>query len=145
MRSLLDVNVLIALLDSDHVHHKIAMTWLKDGIRYGWASCPITQNGCIRIMSHPGYPGRFSAGQVALRLREAAENPKHEFWSDDINLLGSDVFDWSRVLGHRQITDMYLLALAVHRNGRFVTLDQRIAPKVVTGACKENLVVIHGR
>ncbi len=56
MRALLDVNVLIALLDQDHIFHEVAMGWLETEIRHGWASCPITQNGCIRIMSNPGYP-----------------------------------------------------------------------------------------
>lgn len=145
MRSLLDVNVLIALLDADHLHHGLAISWLERSLQHGWASCPITQNGCIRIMSHPQYPGPLPAARIARRLREAVESSEHEFWADDINLLGSHVFDWSRVLGHRQITDMYLLALAVRHEGKLVTFDRRIALEMVVGACKENLVVIEER
>ena len=71
MRALLDVNVLIALLDQGHVHHAVARDWLAANIGQGWASCPITQNGCIRIMSQPAYPKNLPARQVAARLAEA--------------------------------------------------------------------------
>ena len=63
MRSLLDVNVLIALLDADHISHTAATAWLSEHGRRGWASCPITQNGCVRIMSHPGYPNAHSVAE----------------------------------------------------------------------------------
>ncbi len=139
MRALLDVNVLIALLDAGHVHHGLAMSWLKREIGHGWASCAVTQNGCIRIMSQPSYPGSLMAAQVAGRLAEAAHGSDHEFWAADISMLGEGVFDWTRVLGHRQVTDVYLLALAVHCKGRFVTFDRRIALDAVQGARAENL------
>lgn len=142
MRALLDVNVLIALLDAGHVHHGLAMSWLESEIRHGWASCPLTQNGCIRIMSQPKYPGSLAAAQVADRLAEAANSPDHEFWSADVNMLGEGVFDWTRVLGHRQVTDVYLLALAVHHGGRFVTLDRRIALDAVKGARAKHWVAL---
>ncbi|MHB8167531.1 MAG: TA system VapC family ribonuclease toxin [Sulfuricella sp.] len=142
MRALLDVNVLIALLDAGHIHHAVAMSWLDREIRHGWASCPITQNGCVRIMSQPAYPGALLAAQIASRLTEAAASPDHEFWPADVNLLRAGVFDWSRVLGHRQVTDVYLLSLAVRHGGRLVTLDRRIAPEAVAGASLEHLVVL---
>ncbi len=142
MRALLDVNVLIALLDAGHVHHGLAMSWLEREIRYGWASCPLTQNGCIRIMSQPKYPASLAAAQVAARLAEAANSTDHEFWSADVNMLSEGVFDWGRVLGHRQVTDVYLLALAAHHGGRFVTFDRRIAPDAAKGARAKNLEVL---
>ena len=142
MRALLDVNVLIALLDEAHIHHAQAMSWLERNIQYGWATCPITQNGCIRIMSQPSYPGALPATVVAERLTEAADNSDHEFWPDDVNLLKEGCLDWSRVLGHRQVTDAYLLALAVRHQGRLVTLDRRISLGVVTNAKPESLVII---
>ncbi|MHB1619782.1 MAG: TA system VapC family ribonuclease toxin [Sulfuricella sp.] len=142
MRALLDVNVLIALLDAGHIHHAVAMSWLDREIRHGWASCPITQNGCVRIMSQPAYPGALLAAQIASRLTEAAASPDHEFWPADVNLLRAGVFDWSRVLGHRQVTDVYLLSLAVRHGGRLVALDRRIAPEAVAGASLEHLVVL---
>lgn len=140
MRALLDVNVLIALLDAGHVFHQPAMAWLERNIAHGWASCPITQNGCIRIMSQPGYPALLSAGQVAARLSEAAASPEHQFWPADISLLDRNAFDWSSLMGHRQVTDIYLLALAVRNQGRFVTFDQRITANVVPGATPDHLV-----
>ena len=142
MRSLLDVNVLIALLDAAHIHHVLATAWLNREIGAGWASCPITQNGCIRIMSQPAYPGALAAADVAQRLGEAAAGPAHQFWPDDVNLLQSGAVDWQRVLGHRQVTDVYLLALAVRQGGRLVTFDRRIATAAVPGAGNSHLAVI---
>jgi len=142
MRALLDVNVLIALLDAGHLHHGLAMDWLAGEIGHGWASCPITQNGCIRIMSQPAYPAALPTGEVALRLREAAASPDHTFWADSIDLLQTDAIDWQRVLGHRQVTDAYLLALAVHHRGRLVTFDTRIAVDAVRHARAKHLVVL---
>jgi toxin-antitoxin system PIN domain toxin len=142
MRALLDVNVLIALLDGAHVGHNIAHHWLEREIAPGWASCPLTQNGCIRIMSQPAYPGSLAAAEVALRLAEAARGPAHAFWPDDVSLLDDGVLDWARVLGHRQVTDNYLLALAVRHGGRFVTFDSRIDGRAVQGASASHLVVL---
>jgi hypothetical protein len=142
VRSLLDVNVLIALLDAAHIHHALASTWLQREIGAGWASCPITQNGCIRIMSQPAYPGARAAAEVAQRLSEAAAGSAHQFWPDDVNLLQAGALDWQRVLGHRQVTDVYLLALAVRHGGRLVTFDRRITPAAVPGASAAQLAVI---
>ena len=133
MRSLLDVNVLIALLDAEHVHHEVARDWMRTNIRHGWATCPITQNGCLRIMAQPGYPHRLPSSLVAERLREATATDHHRFWPDNVSLLGARTADWGRIIGPRQITDVYLLALAVAHQGRFVTFDARIAPDVVVG------------
>lgn len=142
MRALLDVNMLIALLDEAHIHHIQAMSWLERNIRHGWATCPITQNGCIRIMSQPSYPGALPAAAVAERLAEAANNSDHEFWPDNVNLLKEGYLDWSRVLGHRQVTDAYLLTLAVRHKGRLATIDRRISPGIVTNAKPENMLII---
>lgn len=142
MRSLLDVNVLIALLDAAHVHHAHATQWLGENIRHGWASCPLTQNGCIRILSQPNYPNSVPAVQAAARLREAVRTVHHEFWADDQSLLDDDRFDWTHLLGPRQLTDAHLLALAVRHKGRFVTLDRRVPLAAVSGATAKNLVSI---
>ena len=142
MRALLDVNVLIALMDAGHLHHEQARRWLRGNIRDGWATCPITQNGCLRIMAQPGYRNPLPAFQVAERLREATETVHHQFWADDISLLQPGVADWRQVIGARQLTDVYLLALAVARGGRFVTFDTRIAVTVVPEADKQGLCVI---
>ncbi len=106
MRALLDVNVLIALLDADHVHHASAHRWLEANLKSGWASCPITQNGCVRIMSQRGYPNPLPAAEVAERLAEAASTKHHRFWPDDVSLLDPRRNDKSRLLGPRQVTDV---------------------------------------
>jgi toxin-antitoxin system PIN domain toxin len=142
MRALLDVNVLIALLDADHSLHQRAMTWFAAHAATGWASCPITQNGCMRIMSHPAYPNPLPVRAVMDRLAEAGANAFHEFWADDISLLDATVAHRDRIHGPRQITDVYLLALAIRHGGRFVTFDGSVARDAVTGADRTQLVAL---
>ncbi len=142
MRGLLDVNVLIALLDQDHALHGRARQWFGDNARAGWASCPLTQNGCARIMAHPGYPNCVPVVLVMARLREAVVDAHHEFWPDDVSLLDERVVDATRVHGPRQITDLYLLALAVGRGGTFVTFDRSVASNAIHGASKRHLTVL---
>lgn len=142
MRALLNVNVLIALLDADHLHHVRARDWLHANIASGWASCPITQNGCVRILSQPNYPNALKPSQVAERLREATEAVYHQFWAESPSLLSPGLVNWEYIVGSRQVTDAYLLALAVHHNGRLVTFDQAIARRVVSGAEERHLVVL---
>lgn len=140
MRALLDVNVLIALLDADHSMHRRATQWFASDAMNGWASCPITQNGCVRIMSHPGYPNSLPVNAVIQRLGEACVDKFHEFWPDEISLLDPTIADATRIHRPRQITDVYLLALAVRRGGRFVTFDESISIEAVRGAAKKHLV-----
>lgn len=142
MRALLDVNVLIALLDSDHASHASALEWFAANARNGWASCPITQNGCIRVMAHPGYPHALPVAAIVERLADAAHQPQHAFWPDDASLLDREAIDPARVHGPGQLTDVYLLALAVKHRGRLVTFDKSIALEAVKGAKKQNLLVI---
>jgi toxin-antitoxin system PIN domain toxin len=142
MRALLDINVLIALLDADHVHHGRARTWLEAEISRGWATCPLTQNGCVRVLSQLGYPAPVPARDVIGRLRDAVAHPSHEFWPDDVSLLDDRAVDAARVLGPRQVTDLYLLALAVRHGGRFATFDGGVPRSPVHGARPEQLVVL---
>lgn len=142
MRALLDVNVLIALLDAAHLHHVRATAWLAEHIGAGWASCPLTQNGCIRIMSLPGYSNPAPAAAVAERLAAATSTRHHAFWPDAVSLLEPDRIDWSSVLGSRQVTDVYLLALAIEMKGCLATLDRSVPLQAVRGAKPRHLVVI---
>ena len=142
MRSLLDVNVLIALLDAAHMHHRRATDWLATELTSGWASTPITQNGCIRILSQPGYPSPLRAAEVAARLTDAVRDTSHAFWADSVSLLDGERIRWPHVLGARQVTDAYLLALAVRHEDRLVTLDRRIALAAVKGATSDHLAVV---
>ncbi|MBC8088013.1 MAG: PIN domain-containing protein [Phycisphaerae bacterium] len=140
MRSLLDVNVLIAMLDADHSAHREAFAWFAEHAREGWASCPLTQNGCMRILSHPGYPNTRSVLEIAARLRGATAHNAHEFWEDSASMLDARAFDVTRVHGPRQLTDVYLLGLAVQRGGRLVTFDSAIPLSAVRGAKAQHLL-----
>jgi uncharacterized protein len=142
VRALLDVNVLIALLDSDHASHDSAINWFAKHAREGWASCPITQNGCIRIMSNLGYPNPLPVRAVIEHLTDACRQDVHEFWPDEVSLLDSDVVDASRIHGPRPLTDIYLLALAVQHEGRLVTFDSGILLAAVRNATSQNLFIL---
>jgi len=142
MRALLDVNVLIALLDADHTFHGSAWEWFRRESGSGWASCPITENGCIRIMSHSAYPNHVPVLVVAGRLRDAAGHQLHEFWPDDASVLDTKAIDLGRVHSSRQLTDTYLVALALGHGGRFVTFDRSVTINAVSGATPSHLVVL---
>lgn len=142
MRALLDVNVLIALHDRDHVHHTRAGEWLETHIQPGWASCPLTQNGCLRIMSQPGYSSPQPLALLVQMLQTSTATAFHELWSDDISILDRAQFRHSHIHSPRQLTDLYLLALAVKNKGCLVSFDQRIPLSAVPGASPEHLVVL---
>ncbi|MDP1901623.1 MAG: PIN domain-containing protein [Rubrivivax sp.] len=142
MRALLDVNVLVALLDAGHLHHRLATSWLAAQARRGWASCPLTQNGCIRILSLAAYPNPQPAARVVERLAAAATDRSHEFWPDAFSLLDAGVIAWPHVLSGRQVTDVYLLGLAVARKGTLVTFDRGISLAAVPGAHARHLTVL---
>lgn len=141
-RALLDVNVLVALLDSDHVDHARVRRWLSTEIAQGWASCAITQNGFVRITSQPRYPSPVLPSQAIARLARATATQHHAYWDCSVSLLDDELIDHSRLLGHRHVTDAYLLALATAHDGRFVTLDQSISVGAVRQADERNLTVI---
>lgn len=138
----MDVNVLIALLDRDHTDHRLARDWIGTEIAHGWASCAITQNGFVRVVSQPGYPSPVSPSQAIDRLEAASATPHHEFWPCSVSLLDATRIDRARVHGPRQVTDAYLLALAVERGGHFVTFDRSIPLSAVPGASKEHLTIL---
>ncbi len=141
-RALLDINVLLALLDSDHVDHGRAHGWLEGGIEDGWASCAITENGFVRIISQPRYPSPISPAEAIDLLRRACDSGPHEFWPCDVSLLDAQIVDSSRLHGPRQVTDAYLLALAKMHDGRFATFDRSLPITSVKGASKDHLTVL---
>lgn len=141
-RALLDVNVLIALHDEQHVHHAIAARWFEEHARHGWASCPLTQNGCLRIMSQPGYPNPVPLADALAMLSRSCAHSSHAFWPDDVSLLDATRLHHGRMHGHRQLTDLYLLALAVEHEGRFVTFDVQVPLNAVRGATARHMVSI---
>lgn len=142
MRALLDINVLIALHDRDHVHHTHASSWLAANIQHGWASCPLTQNGCLRIMSQSGYSHPQPLAVLTPMLQRSIANASHHFWSDDISLLDAARFNQEYMHSPRQLTDLYLLGLAVKQNARLVSFDQRIPLSAVQGASTRHLVTL---
>jgi toxin-antitoxin system PIN domain toxin len=141
-RALLDVNVLLALLDSDHVDHRRSQEWLDDEIGSGWASCAITQNGFVRIISQPRYPNSITPAEAVDLLSPACAEKHHEFWPADISLLDGRTIEHTRLYTPRQVTAAYLLALAVARGGRLVTMDRGISLNPVRGATEEHLTVL---
>jgi len=142
VRSLLDVNVLLALLDSDHADHDRAREWLNEEIAGGWASCAITENGFVRIISQPRYPSPIPVIHAIERLRSATNTSHHEFWTSDVSLLDDAAINADLLHGARQVTDVYLLALAVAHDGRFVTFDRSIPISASAGATTKNLLVL---
>lgn len=140
MRALLDINVLIALLDADHIEHATARAWLEREIESGWASCPITENGVVRILSQPRYPSPVPPAEAIRRLELARRTDRHEFWPCDASLLDARLVDPTRLHGPKQVTDVYLLALAVARGGRLVTFDRTVPLSAVLGAEERHLV-----
>lgn len=140
MLALLDVNALIALFDVDHAHHASTKRWLHANIQFGWATCPITQNGMIRIMSQRAYPCASTTQDMALRLREATAEPTHTFICDDISFTDASRVHADGMLTAANTTDIYLLALAVAHNARFVTFDHGVSLRAVVGATDAHLV-----
>lgn len=127
-----DVNVLIALIDPAHIHHDAAHDWFAREGRHRWATCPLTENGVIRIVSHPGYPANPGPpGAIAELLSRLCDLPGHEFWRDDISLLDTARIHHSRLLNHAQVTDSYLLALARAHDGKLATFDRRLVVAAV--------------
>lgn len=142
MRALLDINVLLALFDTGHQFHARARAWLQPRINDGWASCPLTQNGFIRIASQPAYPNHVSPTQAMALLAEATHSSHHQFWPDTISALDEGLVDRTRIHGPKQLTDAYLLALAVQHGGCFATFDDRVPLSAVRQAKPEHLAIL---
>ena len=136
-RALLDINVLVALLDLDHVHHGKARSWLQREASAGWASCPLTQNGCVRIMSQTKYPNPLPTAEAIERLGDATATSYHEFWPDDLSILNQSIVNHMRIHGPKQVTDVYLLGLAVEHAARVVTFDA--SPLLAQGGRHQDL------
>lgn len=134
MTFLLDVNVLIALIDPAHVGHDAAHRWFEDEGRAGWATCPITENGVIRIVAHAKYPNcPGSPAIVSDVVRRLCELDGHQFWPDNLSLTASPRIDPDQIMTSGQVTDSYLLALAAERGGRLASFDRRLSHKAVKG------------
>ncbi len=129
---LLDINVLLALLDPEHPFHVPAKNFFKTNSLAGWATCPLTENGLLRILGNPSYPnGPGSPENARILLTSLTARPGHQFWPDAHSPL--DVARHPKLPTSKHLTDVYLLALAVSRNARFATFDRRIDLSLVPG------------
>lgn len=141
--ALLDVNVLVSLAWPNHVHHRAAHAWFRDNRRYRWATAPITQSGFVRVSSNPRIiPEARSPGEAVLLLRQMTALPGHVFWPDDISLPRSRFVALEKIVGHNQVTDAHLLALALRRGGRLATFDEGVAGLLPARADREAVVVL---
>jgi uncharacterized protein len=140
--ALLDVNLLVALFDPDHIHHETAHDWFADNAPDGWATCPVTEAGFVRVLANPAYGAALSRpSELIARLRRFCKGSQYQFWSGDVSLRDETLFD-SAFVTSRQITDIYLLGLAKRRRGRLATFDRTIPLKAVLGARRDLLEVV---
>ena len=143
MIALLDVNVLVALFDPSHVHLEAGHAWLGANRKHRWATCALTENAFVRVLSNPAYPGsRTTVEDATARLRTFCSERRHVFWTDSVSVREDGRFRWNHVQGHRQLTDVYLLALAVANEGRLATFDSTISLRAVERAEASNLELI---
>ena len=142
LRALYDVSALLALFDEEHRKHDPVFSWFTANAGEGWASCPLAQNGFLRVISQPSYLRPRSLIEAYERLLDATSDINHQFIADDISLLDNTLVRFRDLAGPGQLTDVYLLALAVAHNMRLVTLDKRVLLTPVVGATEDHLVVI---
>ena len=143
--ALLDVSVLVALFCEGHIHHEVAHDWFADNAAAGWASCPTTENGLLRILSNPGrVDHHVPVPQLVALLKRFCEHSRHHFWPDGLSFRDARTFNVAACRGHQQLTDAYLLALAVKQGGRLATFDQHVPLAAVKGATRAALEVIAG-
>lgn len=139
---LLDVNLLIALCDADHVHHDPSKSWFRRMRPDGWATCPLTENALLRIMGHPDYPGGPGSPATILPILQGLRSrPGHIFIPDSVSLADSVLVPDISTITPKMLTDLYLLALAVAHGGRLATLDRKIDSRMVSGG-RDALVVV---
>jgi toxin-antitoxin system PIN domain toxin len=141
--ALLDVNLLVALFDPDHVHHDLAHDWFADHRAGGWATCPVTENGFFRVLGNPLY-ARLDQRPADLveRLVAFRKSGHHHFWPDSVSITDERLFNPLFVRGHRQITDIYLLGLARRAGGSLATFDRTIPLRAVVGATRATLQIV---
>lgn len=140
---LLDVNLLIALIDPTHVQHDRAHDWFAAQGRHAWATCPLTENGVLRIVGHPRYPNSPGTPAAVAELMAVLRSlGGHEFWPDDVTLFDNQLIDSARLLDSGQVTDTYLLALASAHGGKLATFDRHlVTDAVVNGVQALHLIV----
>jgi toxin-antitoxin system PIN domain toxin len=145
MVTLLDINVLVALAWPNHVHHAATHRWFARHARQGWATSSIVELGFIRVSSNVrAIASAVSPQEAAALLRRITALPHHHFWADDVQFASSSSVALSRVVGHQQVTDAHLVALAIRHNGRIVTFDRGVGSLVPSGHPPGSIVTVLG-
>ena len=145
MTYLLDINVLISLFDGSHVNHDAAHAWFGRTDSLSWATCPVTENGFIRVLSSPSYPTVLATPtEILERLARFCALPGHVFWTDDISLTAAlDAGTRVGLQGCQQVTDFYLAALAAHKSGQLATFDGSFARSLAGTPLESALHLLH--
>ncbi len=142
MAILLDVNVLVALFWKTHNDHPAAQEWFRKNEERGWATCPFTQAAFVRLVSNPAYSeDAVNPPEAIALLEENLDRSSHEFWPDNINFTDAAAYMRPDLTGHKQITDVYLLGLAIHRQAKLATFDQRLAALLPAGLRKDDWII----
>jgi len=140
---LLDTNTLIALSWPAHDFHQSVQRWFRRHASEGWATCALTQAGFVRIISNPAFsPHAVSPNDALVMLRDNLKHPAHRFWGMDVSLMEAVLPVRDRLVGHQQVTDAYLLGLAIRKNGRLVTLDNGVSSLLPPSAALHRIDVI---
>ena len=140
---LLDVNVLIAVAWPAHEGHQRVQQWVALNASRGWATCPFTETAFVRILSNPAFsPNALTPADAVSLLRANLDHPAHRFWADDISFLRAVEPFGERVVGHQQVSDAYLLGLAIHRKGKLATLDRGVLTLLPETSPERNRVVV---
>ncbi len=145
MSYLLDTNLLIALFWPRHERHALAVKWFTRHRGRGWATCPLTQAGFVRIVSNPAFSRDAVQPREASHVLAANTQAKdHTFWADDVPFAEAVAFAGMRLVGHQQVTDAYLLGLAIRHRGALATLDRHIATLIAPKAAERRALEIIG-
>jgi toxin-antitoxin system PIN domain toxin len=145
MVHLLDVNTLIALCWPSHIHHEPAHSWFADNCRFGWATCPITQLGFVRVSSNSNIlPDSVSPRESAEVLGKMISHENHVFWQDIIPFFKHHIVSREYLVEHRQVTEAYLLSLAVRNNGGLATFDKGVYSLLAEPDPRRNVITIIG-
>jgi uncharacterized protein len=140
---LFDVNLLIALMWPAHEDHDRAQLWFANNAQHGWATCPFTQAAFVRILANPAFsPDAVSPIEAAALLASNLKHQNHRFWADEITLTQAIEPFSNRLTGHRQVTDAYLLGLAIHKKGKLATMDQSVAALLAPRSHEDDFLTV---
>jgi toxin-antitoxin system PIN domain toxin len=140
---LLDANVLIAMAWPTHRVHEKVQGWLARHAREGWATCPLTQLAFVRILSNPAFsPDALTPGDALGLLEANLRHPAHRFWADEVSLVEALEPFVPKLTGHQQVTDAYLLGLAMHKRGKLVTMDRAVRMLLPDKGAEDDFLIL---